>query len=87
MSPPSITAATPTAVQEYDSVVATIRQHLDGGRSGKGDHMKPAFHPMAHHIRLCRVGTLCRPIQGLFDRNDRNGPPADMQARIASIDI
>ena len=35
---------TATNVSEYDLIAKTVQHYIDGGRSGKGDDMKPAFH-------------------------------------------
>ena len=33
-----------TNVSEYDGIAKVVQHYIDGGRSGKGDDMKPAFH-------------------------------------------
>ena len=49
--------------------------------------MKPAFHDQATIFGYIGPDLFAGPIQGLFDWNDGNGPAAELQARIASIDI
>lgn len=77
----------PTTVNEFDAIAATVKYYLDGGRSGRGDDMKPAFHPDATIFGYVGPDLFAGPIQGLFEWNDQNGPAADMQARLTSVDI
>lgn len=76
-----------TPVQEYDAIARTIQHYIDGGRTGKGDLMKPAFHQQATIFGYVGPDLFAGPIQGLFDWNDQNGPAADMQVRLAAVDI
>ena len=80
-------STTPTTVTEYDAITKTIQHYLDGARSGKGADMKPAFHKDATVYGYVGPDLFAGPVQGLFDWNDQNGPAAEMEARIASIDI
>jgi hypothetical protein len=77
----------PTAVQEHDAIARTIRQYIDGGRSGGGEDMKPAFHEDATIFGYVGPDLFAGPIQGLFDWHDENGPATTMQARIARIEV
>ena len=76
-----------TAVQEYDAIAKVIQRYVDGGRSGKGADMKPAFHETATITGYIGPDLLASPIQGLFDWNDKNGPAAEMQTRLAKVDV
>ena len=76
-----------TAVGESDAIAETIRRYVEGGKSGRGDDMKPAFHPGATIFGYIGEDLLAGPIQQLFDWNDQNGPAAGLQARIAGIDV
>ena len=80
-------SAAATAVQEYDAIVKAIQHYIDGGRSGKGAEMKPAFHAGATIYGYIGPDLFGGPIQGLFDWVDQNPPASEMQARIASIDV
>lgn len=77
----------PTAVTEYDLITKTIQNYINGGISGRGDDMKPAFHADATIFGYIGPDLFAGPIQGLFDWNDQNGPATELQARIASIDV
>jgi hypothetical protein len=81
------TASTSTAVQEHDAIVSTIQKYFDGGKSGRGLDMKPAFHEQATIFGYVGPDLFAGPIQGLYDWNDQNGPAKTMQARIASIEV
>ena len=71
---------------EHDAIVKTMQLYIDGGRAGKSDLMRPAFHPDASFIGLAG-GKLYNDVQQLFDWIDQNGPAPDIQPRFASIDI
>ncbi len=74
-------------VSEHDAIAKTIQHYIDGAKSGKGDDMKPAFHKDATIFGYAGADLFAGPIQQLFDWNDENGPAAELQARIASIDV
>ena len=78
---------TPTNVSECDLIAKTVQHYIDGGRSGKGDDMKPAFHEDATIFGYAGADLFAGPIQRLFDWVDENDPATGLQARIASIDL
>jgi hypothetical protein len=80
-------STSPTTVSEYDAIARTIQRYVDGGKSGRGDEMKDAFHPDATIFGYIGADLFAGPIQKLFDWNDQNGPAMELQARPASIDI
>lgn len=77
----------PSNLSEYDAITRTVQTYIDGGKSGKGDDMKPAFHPDATIFGYIGSDLFAGPIQGLFDWNDQNGPATELEGRITSIDI
>lgn len=72
---------------DREAITKTIQTYVDGGISGKGSDMKPAFHDDATIFGYIGPDLFGGPIQGLFDWNDGNGPAAGMQSKIANIDI
>ena len=74
-------------VSDRDAITATIETYTNGGKSGKGDDMKPAFHDGATIYGYIGPDLFGGPIQGLFDWNDGNGPAAELNSNITSIDI
>jgi hypothetical protein len=78
---------TQTEVREHDAIAKSIQHYIDGAKSGKGDDMKPAFHKDATIFGYAGADLFAGPIQQLFDWNDENGPAAELQARIASVDV
>ena len=76
-----------TDLTENDAIARTVQHYIDGAKSGKGDDMKPAFHNDATIFGYAGAELFGGPIQQLFDWNDENGPAAELQARIASIDV
>jgi len=77
----------PTDVREHDAIAETLQHYIDGTRSGNGDDMKPAFHKDATIFGYAGADLFGGPIQQLFDWSDENGPAAELQARVASIDL
>jgi hypothetical protein len=76
-----------TSVNEYDAIARTVQHYIDGGRSGRGEQMKAAFHPDATIFGYVGPDLFAGPIQHLYDWNDQNGPAPDLQARLGSVDV
>ena len=76
-----------TDLRQHDAIAETVQHYIDGAKSGKGDDMKPAFYKDATIFGYAGADLFAGPIQQLFDWNDENGPAAELQARIASIDV
>ena len=72
---------------ECDAIAQAVQHYIDGAISGRGDDMKPGFHPQATIFGYVGDDLLAGPIQQLYDWNDANGPASELQARIANIDI
>ena len=77
----------PASLSDYDAIAKTVQTYIDGGKSGRGADMKPAFHADATIFGYVGADLFAGPIQQLFDWNDQNGPATELQGRIASIDI
>ncbi len=76
-----------TELRQHDAIAKTLQHYLDGARFGTGDGMKPAFHKDATIFGYAGADLFGGPIQQLFDWSDQSGPAAELQARIASIDV
>jgi hypothetical protein len=76
-----------TDVREHDAIAKTLQHYIDGTRSGNGDDMKPAFHKDATIFGYAGADLFGGPIRQLFDWIDQNGPAAELQTRVASIDL
>ncbi len=74
-------------LRQREAITKTLQHYIDGARSGKGDDMKPAFHKDATIFGYAGSDLFGGPIQQLFEWSDQNGPAAELQARIASIDL
>ena len=74
-------------VSEHGAIAKAVQHYIDGAKSGSGDDMKPAFHKDATIFGYAGADLFAGPIQQLFDWNDENGPAAELQARIASVDV
>ena len=77
----------PTNGSNHDAIATTVQYYIDGGKSGKGDDMKPAFHEDATIFGYAGADLFAGPIQQLFAWVDENDPATGLQARIASIDV
>lgn len=80
-------ATTATAVSDTDAITATLQKYIDGGISGRGDDMKPAFHENATIHGYIGDDLFGGPIQLLYDWIDANDPAADLSCDITAIDI
>ena len=76
-----------TNVSEHGAIAKAVQHYIDGAKSGSGDDIKPAFHKDATIFGYAGADLFGGPIQLLFDWSDENGPAAELQARIASIDV
>ena len=76
-----------TITNEHDAIGKVVQQYIDGAESGRGDDMKPAFHKDATIFGYAGDDLFAGPIQQLFAWNDENGPAAELEARIATIDV
>jgi len=74
-------------ISEYDAIASTVQHYIDGGKTGRTEEMKKAFHPDATIFGYVGADLFAGPIQGLFDWNDQNGAATELKGRIASIDV
>src|SRR6185503_20919302 len=77
----------PVGLSEYDAISKTVQHYINGGKTGRTDEMKLAFHPAATIFGYVDSKLLAGPIQFLFDWNEKNGPATELEGRITSIDI
>jgi len=76
-----------TIANDRDAINRTIQHYVDGGKTGRTDEMKLAFHPDATISGYVGDELFAGPIQKLYDWNDQNGPATELQSRIANVDI
>lgn len=74
-------------LNEYDAISKTIQCYVDGGKLGRGDTMRPAFHQDATICGYSDGEIFSGPIQKLFDYVDHEAPATGVQARLISVDI
>ena len=72
---------------EYNAITKTVQHYIDGGKAGRGDDMKPAFHEDATIFGYAGSDLFAGPIQKLYAWVDENGSAPELQGRIASIDL
>jgi len=72
---------------EYDAVVTTLQNYIDGSRAGNSELMRPGFHSDAALVGYAGGNLLFGPIQQLSDWIDANGPAPDIEPSFASIEI
>ena len=78
---------TAISLSEYDAIGRTVQHYIEGGKTGKSDEMKLAFHPDATIFGYAGPELFAGPIQMLFDWVDQNGPATELEGRITSIDL
>lgn len=76
-----------TSTDDCEAIARTIQTYVDGGKSGKSDVMKPAFHDGATIYGYIGPDLFGGPIQSLFDWNDGNGAATELKSNLANIDI
>ena len=76
-----------TNLSEYEEIAKPIQAYINGGKSGRSDDMKPAFHEGATIFGYVGPDLLAGPIQLLFDWNDKNGPATELEGRITNFDV
>jgi hypothetical protein len=64
---------TENEARDREAITKTIETYIGGGKSGKSDDMKPAFHSGATMFGYVGDDLLGGPIQHLYDWNDKNG--------------
>lgn len=74
-------------IDDREAIKGTIQTYIDGGKSGKSDDMRPAFHPIATIAGYVGEDLLAGPIEYLFDWNDKNGAASELTSNITNIDI
>ena len=74
-------------VKDYEAIISTIQNYIDGSRIGDSEVMRPHFHPGATIIGYFGGGLVCGPIQKLFELIDGNGPATDIEPCYTSIQI
>jgi hypothetical protein len=79
--------ANPTAVQDYDAVVAAVTHYVNGGRTGNSSEMRKAFAEQASFFGYVGPDLVAGPIQLLYDWVDANGAAQDLELRFASVDV
>jgi hypothetical protein len=61
-------------LSEYEAIASTVQQYVNGGKTGRSEEMKPAFHANATIHGYLGPDLIAGPIQGLFDWVDQNEP-------------
>ena len=76
-----------TALDDREGIAAAIQHYLDGAVSGSSETMKLAFHDGATIYGYIGPDLFGGPIQGLYDWHESNGAAAELESRIANIDV
>ena len=82
-----VMSSAPTGLTEYDAITTTVQHYINGGKTGRTDEMKLAFHSDATIFGYIGSDLFAGPIQKLFDWNDQNGAATELEGRITSIDL
>jgi hypothetical protein len=74
-------------LSEHDAITRTMHLYIAGCRAGDGDCMRPAFHPSATISGYCQGAEYSGSIEHVFEWITANGPPPNIDARFARIEI
>lgn len=77
----------PPNLIEHEAIIHVLQKYIDGARSGRGDEMRPAFHPGATIFGYMGDELVSGPIEHLFEWIDANEPAATLQAQFGHIDV
>ena len=80
-------SAAATPINEREAIARTIQLYVEGGKTGRTEEMKRAFHPGATIYGYLGPDLFGGPIQLLFDWNDQNGAATELESQIISIDV
>ena len=72
---------------EVKSIESVLDQYINGGKTGRGEDMRGAFHKDATIFGYVGEDLFAGPIELLFSWNDENGPAADLSYEIHTVDI
>ena len=73
--------------EEVKSIEAVLEHYINGGRTGRGEDMRGAFHEDATIFGHVGEDLFAGPIELLFSWNDENGPSAELVYEIDHVDI
>jgi hypothetical protein len=72
---------------DYEAIMQTLQNYIDGSLAGKSQLMQTSFHADATIYGYYRGNLVSGAIQKLYDLIDGNGPAPDIQPHFASIEI
>jgi len=87
MQPAEQLSEAPTGLSEHEAITKTIQHYINGGKTGRTEEMKLAFHPDATIFGFVGADLFAGPIQRLFEWNDQNGAAPELEGRILSMDV
>lgn len=74
-------------VRDYDAVIATANQYVDGLRLGRAETVAQAFHPDAVMYGFTNGALLGGPIDNLYDFIRSNGDAPEIRTRLDVLAI
>jgi len=74
-------------IDEVQAVGAVLAHYINGGKTGRGEDMRAAFHEDATIFGYVGEDLFAGPIELLFSWNNENGPATDLTYEIHSVDI
>lgn len=83
---PAVEAAADAEMADYAAIRTVLGLYIEGGRQGKSQIMRPAFHPDAVMRGGPGDSTDGGPIQSLFDYIDSHPAAGSLNAQITKIE-
>ena len=73
--------------EEITLIESVLDQYINGGKTGRGEDMRDAFHKDATIFGYVGDDLFAGPIELLFSWNDESGPSADLLYEIEDVDL
>mgnify|MGYP003956701831 FL=1 len=73
--------------EEVKLIESVLDQYINGGRTGRGEDMRGAFHKDATIFGYVGDDLFAGPIELLFSWNDESGPSDELHYEIEDVDI
>ena len=76
-----------TPAQDYEEITESLQHYLKGAKAGKGNLMKPSFHPNATVYGYLGNTLVAGPMSLIYDWTDSIGAAPGINPKIVKVDV